>query len=138
MASKGRRTKNETCVLCCKDIVEGKEEALMCKGEVCGNRWMNCYCAGVPATNYKLLAESPDPFRCYLCVQLKHAAIVEEMRSAIACLIAKVAELQETLQCETSSSCPGGQVQTSSVSSDALQTQNGRLWTEVVHNELSE
>ena len=128
MASKNKRTKNETCVLCCKDIVEGKDEALMCEGDICGDKWMHCYCAEVSATHYKLLEKSPEPFRCYLCMHLKHVAIVEEMKSAITNLTAEVAELRAELQSATRS-CPGGQVQTSH---DASQAQSGRMWNEVV------
>ena len=130
MASKGKRTKNETCVLCCKPIVEGKEEALMCEGEICSNKWMHRYCAGVPTTHYKLLEESPEPFCCYLCVQLKHAALVEEMKSTIASLTAEVVELRATLESEATRSSPGGQVQTSSGASQTI----GRSWTEVVRH----
>ena len=113
MASKGKRTKNKTCVLCCKPIVEGKEEALMCKGEICSNKWMHRYCAGVLTTHYKLLEESPEPFCCYLCVQLKHAALVEEMKSTIASLTTEVVELRATLESEATHRSPSRQVQTS-------------------------
>ena len=126
--SKNKRTKNEACVVCCKNIVEGKDEALMCEGEVCGNKWMHRYCAGVPTTHYKLLERSPDPFHCYLCMQLKHVAIVKEMKSAITNLTAEVAELRAALQSATRS-CPDGQVQTLH---DASQAQSDRMWNEVV------
>ena len=112
MVSKNKRTKNEACVLCCKDIVEGKDEALMCEGEVCGNKWMHRHCAGVSTAHYQLLEKSPDPFHCYLCMQLKHVAIVEEMKTAITNLTAEVAELCAALQLATRS-YPGDQVQTS-------------------------
>ena len=120
-----KRTKNETCVLCCKDILEGKDEALLCEGEVCCNKWMHRYCAGVSTTHYKLLDESPDPFRCYLCMHLKHIAVVEEMKSAINSLTAEVAELRTALQ-SAARSCPSGQVQA------PTQAQSGRMWNEVV------
>ena len=51
----------------------------MCESDVCCNKWMHRYHAGVPITHYKLLEQSPDPFRCYLCTKLKHATVVEEI-----------------------------------------------------------
>ena len=132
MASKAsRKTKNEKCVLCCKEIVEGKEEALMCEGEVCCNKWMHRNCAGVPTAHYKLLEESPDPFRCLLCTQLKHAAVVEELRSAIVSLTTEVSELRGALQSATRY-CPGSRAQ---ASSEAPQARRDRSWTEVVRND---
>ena len=98
MANRGRKNKNEICVLCCKPIIEGKDEALMCKGKICGNKWMHCYCAGVPTTHYKVLEKSPAPFYCYLCIQQKQAAVIEEMRGTIASLTTEVVEFRATLE----------------------------------------
>ena len=103
MSSKGKRTKNEMCVLCCKPIVEGKEVALMCEGEICANKWIHRYCAGVPTDHYKLLEESPEPFHCYFCAQRKQAAIIEEMKNTISCLTAEIAELRVALKAKTTS-----------------------------------
>ena len=98
MTSKGKRTKNETCVLCCKPIVEGKDEALMYEGEICANKWIHRYCAGVPTSHYKLLEKSPEPFHCYFCAQSKQMATVEEMKNTITALTAEIVELRAALQ----------------------------------------
>ena len=47
------------CDLCCKHIVEGREEALQCEGG-CGLRFHR-YCAGVSTSYFQELANSPAP-----------------------------------------------------------------------------
>ena len=69
----------------------------MCEGEIYNNKWMHCYCAGVPTDHYKLLEESPEPFQCCFCAQRKQAAIIEEMKNTITCLTAEIVELRATL-----------------------------------------
>ena len=87
----------EVCSLCCRAIVEGKEEALLCEGEQSCNRWMHRYCAGVSVEHYKSLDQSPLPFNCSLCVQRKQAAQIDELKSMIAVLTAEVAELRAAM-----------------------------------------
>ena len=87
----------EMCSLCCRAIVEGKDEALLCEGEQSCNRWMHRYCTGVSVEHYKSLDQSPLPFNCSLCVQRKQAAQIDELKSTIAVLTAEVAELREAM-----------------------------------------
>ena len=54
-----RRTKT-LCGVCRSQIVEGKEEALLCEGD-CG-QWLHRGCASVPQERYKELANSNEPF----------------------------------------------------------------------------
>ena len=124
----GRKTKNEVCVLCTKAIIEGKDEALMCKGDICANGWMHRYCAGMPTTHYKVLEKSPAPFNCYLCSQQKQTATIEKMRSTIASLTAEVVELRAALESQKAT----GSTQTTTSLRSGSQTGNGRSWSEVV------
>ena len=100
--SKAASADNEDCALCCQPIIEGEEEALLCEGDGCCNRWMHRYCAGVSIKNYGSLGKSPLPFSCSICVQLKQAAEIDEMKSTIAALTAEVNELRAALQATTS------------------------------------
>lgn len=129
MANRSRKNKNETCVLCCKPIIEGKDEALMCEGETCGNKWMHRYCAGVSTAHYKLLETSPSPYYCCLCTQLKQAAIIEEMRGTIASLTAEVIELRATIE---SRKATRESMQTTNSNVEDSSRTNGRSWSEVV------
>ena len=98
----------------------------MCEGEICGNKWMHRYCAGVPTTHYKVLEKSPSPFYCYLCTQQKQAAVIEEMRGTIASLTTEVVELRATLESQKATNF----TQTTNLE-DGSRT-NGRSWSEVV------
>lgn len=101
-ASTPKATDNEDCTLCCQPIIEDEEEALLCEGDGCCNRWMHRYCAGVSIKHYGSLEKSPLPFSCSICVQLRQAAEIDEMKSTIAALTAEVNELRAALQATTS------------------------------------
>ena len=101
----------------------------MCEGEACGNKWMHRYCAGVPTTHYKLLENSPSPYYCYLCAQLKQTATIEEMKGTIASLSAEIVELRAALESQKATN-ESTQTTTSNVE-DGSRT-NGRSWSEVV------
>ena len=90
-------TSDEVCSLCCRAIVDGKDDALLCEGVQSCNRWMHRYCAGVSVEHYESLDQSPLPFNCSLCVQRKQAAITDELKSTIAALTAEVAELRSAV-----------------------------------------
>ena len=124
---KQKKNKNKMYMLCCKAIVKGNDEALMCEGEICREV---CYCTEVTATHYKLLEKSPEPLRCHLCMHLKHAAIMEEMKSVITNQTAEVAKLRAALQSATRI-YPRGQVQISH------EAQNGRKLKEMVRHETT-
>ena len=67
---------------------------------------MHRYCAGVSVKHYGSLGDSPLPFNCSVCIQLKQAAVIDEMKSAIAALTAEVSELRAVLQATTSAMQP--------------------------------
>ena len=90
-------TSQETCFLCCRAIVDGKEDALRCEGEQSCNRWMHHYCAGVSVEHYKALDQSPLPINCSFCVQNKQASLINDLKNAVAVLTAEVAELRAAL-----------------------------------------
>ena len=90
-------TSDEVCSLCCRAIVDGKDDALLCEGVQSCNRWMHRYCAGVSVEHYESLDQSPLPFNCSLCIQRKQAAIIDELKSTIAALTAEVAELRSAV-----------------------------------------
>ena len=81
---------NEECALCCRAIVEGEEETLLCEGDGSCNKWMHRYCAGVSTSHYESL-----------CVQQKQAAMIDKMKSTIAALTAESGELRTALQSAT-------------------------------------
>ncbi len=86
----------EQCSLCCKAIVEDRDEALFCEGSC--NKWMHRYCAGVSLSHYEALQDSTLPFLCSLCVQTKHSETIEELKATIAALREEVKELHGALE----------------------------------------
>lgn len=101
----------------------------MCEGEICANKWIHRYCAGVPTTHYKLLEKSPEPFYCYFCAQSKQMATVEEMKNTITALTAEIVELRAALQSQREACICSDNPLTTAV--DAPQS-DGPAWTEVV------
>ena len=90
-----RSAKPVDCDLCCKRILDGKEEALHCEG---GCRlWFHCYCAGVSTSLFKELCNSPEPFLCYVCYQRSQLAITKELRNEVANLKSEIVKLSEQL-----------------------------------------
>ena len=92
MATKTKRARthsaevnNEVCAICCSEIIEGREEALLCEGKGTCSRWMHRYCAGVTEAHYESFEKSPLPFNCSLCVQKSQVALIEELKSACHC-----------------------------------------------------
>ena len=120
---------NATCDLCCKPIVEDRDEGLLCEGTC--NRWLHRYCAGVTETQYEALQDSPLPFLCFMCSQSKQAAVIKVMQEKIDSLTAEVIELRSNvadlhaeLQLVTSSNTDGEPTKSSAGSNNT--------WTEVV------
>ena len=72
--------------------MEDRDEALLCEGSC--NAWLHRYCAGVTVSQYAALQDSPLPFFCTTCFQLKQAAVIKEMQEKIDSLTAEVIELR--------------------------------------------
>ena len=80
---------------CVKPVVEDHDEALLCEGTC--DRWLHRYCAGVTETQYEVLQDSPLPFLCSICSQLKQAAVIKDMQEKIDSLTAEVIELRSNV-----------------------------------------
>ena len=79
------------CDLCCKHIVEGREEAIQCEG-ACG-LWFHRYCAGVSVPHFKELTNSSEPFVCYVCYQRSQLIVTNQLRSEVAHLKDEISKL---------------------------------------------
>ena len=97
-----KKSKPTDCDLCCKRIVEGKEEALQCEGGC--NLWFHRYCAGVSASYFAELSNSPEPFVCYACYQRSQLAVTKQLQSEVAHLKGEITKLSEQLATLTSAS----------------------------------
>ena len=91
-----KKAKSCTCDLCCKPIIEGKDEALECEGE-CG-KWYHRYCAGISMTHFKRLSTTTSPFVCFPCNQLVQEAKVSQLLSEVESLKSQVLKLEEELE----------------------------------------
>ena len=108
--------KNETndeglseCVICCRYIVDGKEDALFCEGKC--NGWFHRYCAGVPLSYFKHLSSSPTPFYCIICSHLNHDRVSAELKETVESMKTTIANLSEELnelrvRCNSSAGAP--------------------------------
>ena len=97
-----KKSKPTDCDLCCKHIVEGKEEALQCEGGC--NLWFHRYCAGVSASYFAELSNSPEPFVCYACYQRSQLAATKQLQSEVAHLKGEITKLSEQLATLTTAS----------------------------------
>ena len=91
-----KKAKSCTCDLCCKPIIEGKDEALECEGE-CG-KWYHRYCAGISMTHFKRLSTTTSPFVCFPCNQLVQEAKVSQLLSEVESLKSQLLKLEEELE----------------------------------------
>ena len=94
-----RRTKT-LCGVCRSQIVEGKEEALLCEGD-CG-QWLHRGCASVPQERYKELANSDEPFVCLHCSNVHLKRTVDELTSTVVSLKEELKEALTLRECLTS------------------------------------
>ena len=83
------------CVVCCRCIVDGKEDALFCEGKC--NGWFHRYCAGVPLSYFKHLSSSPTPFYCIICSHLNHDRVSAELKETVESMKTTIANLSEEL-----------------------------------------
>ena len=118
---------NAICGLCCKPIIEDRDDALLCEGSC--DKWLHRYCAGVTETQYEALQDSTLPFLSFICSQLKQATVIKVMQAKIDMLTAEVTELRSTVS--------DLNVQISSLKSpnkepSKADAMDGNTWTEVV------
>ena len=105
MPSKKAKTSTCNCDLCCKPIIEGKDEALGCEGE-CG-KWFHRDCAGISMTHFKWLSTTTTPFVCFPCNQLAQEAKVSQLLSEIERLKSQLLQLEEKLEESQGNGQPG-------------------------------
>ena len=122
---------NVTCGLCCKPVVDDRDEALLCEGTC--DRWLHRYCAGVTETQYEPFQDSPLPFLCFMCSQLKQAAVIKDMQEKIDSLTAEVIELRSNVV-DLRSELQLATVTSKSVDSEPAKSSaaSSSTWTEVV------
>ena len=101
------------CAVCCLQIVDGKDEVILCEGNC--KQWYHRGCASLPPERYKELSSTDEPFSCLtytrlafkkemsalsstvtnLCEELKGAL---EMKESISSLEKEVSALRESLK----------------------------------------
>ena len=69
-----------------------RHDALFCEGSC--QRWYHHWCVNVSQEDYKLLADSSDPFICPACTAKKQITIIQQLQSAIQLLNTEVQDLK--------------------------------------------
>ena len=90
-----KKLKPTDCDVCCRRIIDSKEEALQCEGG-CG-LWFHRYCAGVSVSYFTELSNSSEPFVCYACYQRSQLAITKQLRNEVTHLKGEITKLSEQL-----------------------------------------
>ena len=122
---KGDKAQRDTCCVCLKAVQDGKDDALLCKGQC--QKWLHCYCAGVTADQYEKLSSSQQPFFCFTCGRTQHQQEVAELRSEVEALRVELSQLRDAvslLQRQPSDE-PGGR------KSDSEKTNSDGEWRHV-------
>ena len=120
---------NAICGLCCKPVIEDRDEALLCEGTC--DRWLHRYCAGVTEMQYEALQDSTLPFLCCICSQVKQAAVIKDMQEKIDLLIAEVTELRSTVSVLKAQIASQKSTNGEAPKADATED---NMWTEVVRH----
>ena len=97
------------CDLCCRPIVDSKEDCIQCEGQC--RLTFHRYCAGVSATHFKQFNSTNRPFVCTVCNQQlqneRVSQLAAELESLKAELTATKEQLaRERLPCENCSPAP--------------------------------
>ena len=107
-ASAAARPSEVWYTMCCTIIRESSQscsghDALFCEGSC--QRWYHRWCINVSQEDYKLLADSSDPFICPACTAKKQSTIIQQLQSAIQSLNTEVQDLKAMVTALQSSSC---------------------------------
>ena len=86
---------NGNCDLCCKNILDGKEEAVQCEG-VCGF-WFHRYCGGISVTYFQRLSTTNAPFVCFTCYQHDQHVLTAQLKCEVVSLKAEIIKLNELI-----------------------------------------
>ena len=86
------------CALCDheRNVVDGKEQALLCEG-LC-KRWYHRHCAGVSVVHFEALSSSSDPFYFAGCFQTCCNEELANLKNTISILRGEVTLLREALE----------------------------------------
>ena len=72
-----KKTSIVKCDVCDDTVVDGKDEALFCKGRC--QLWMHHYCAGVSRSQFKSLGTSAE--MSYECATCFHESMAERVQT---------------------------------------------------------
>ena len=83
------------CDLCCRPIVDSKEDCIQCEGQC--RLTFHRYCAGVSATHYKQFISTNRPFVCMVCNQQLQNERVSQLAAELESLKAELTATKEQL-----------------------------------------
>ena len=87
---------SSNCDLCCRLIVENKEDTIQCEGQC--RLMFHRYCAGISVTHHKQFAtSSARPFVCMVCNQALQNERVLQLVAEVELLKAELAVMKELL-----------------------------------------
>ena len=84
-----------SCDLCCRPIVDSKEDCIQCEGQC--RLLFHRYCAGVSVTHYKQFISTGHPFVCMVCNQQLQNERVSQLAAELESLKAELTVMKEQL-----------------------------------------
>ena len=84
-----------SCDLCCRPIVDSKEDCIHCEGQC--RLSFDRYCAGVSVTHYKQFISTGRPFVCMVCNQQLQNEQVSQLAAELESLKAELTITKEQL-----------------------------------------
>ena len=84
-----------SCDLCCRPIVDSKEDCIQCEGQC--RLSFHRYCAGVSVTHYKQFISTGRPFVCMVCNQQLQNERVSQLAAELESLKAELTVTKEQL-----------------------------------------
>ena len=90
-----KKLKPTDCDVCCRRIVDCKEEGLQCEG--CFGLLFRRYCAGVSVSYFTELSKRSEPFVCYACYQRSQVAITKQQPNEVTHLKGEITKLSDQL-----------------------------------------
>ena len=90
-----KKKATSSCDLCCRPIVDSKEDCIQCEGQC--RLTFHRYCAGVSATHYKQFNSTGRPFVCMVCNQRLQNERVSQLAAELESLKAELTATKEQL-----------------------------------------
>ena len=126
-----------SCDLCCRPIVDSKEDCIQCEGQC--RLLFHRYCAGVSVTHYKQFISTGHPFVCMVCNQQLQNERVSQLAAELESLkaelnVTKEQLARERLPCENCSPAFSNDSETEQQpeGSTNVALQNNAEWSSVV------